>query len=176
MRIAIIGYSGSGKSTTARIISKYARVPLLHLDSVHFGPGWTERSDDECRAIVKAFVEGGRWVIDGNYSKLCMDERLERADTILYLNFNRFTCFFRAFRRYLKYRGQTRPDLGEDCPEKFDFAFISWLLWSGRTKARKKKFDEIAEKYNDKILIIKNQKQLDAFLAMTIQLSQKHYG
>ncbi len=84
MRIAIIGYSGSGKSTTARIISNYKRVPLLHLDSVHFAPGWTERSDDECRAIVQSFIEGEQWVIDGNYSKLCMDERLERADTILF--------------------------------------------------------------------------------------------
>jgi adenylate kinase family enzyme len=176
MRIVIIGYSGSGKSTTARIISHYARVPVMHLDSVHFAPGWEEPPDEECRKMVTSFIERNSWVIDGNYSKLCMEERMERADTILFLNFNRFTCFFRAFRRYLEFRGKTRPDLGEDCPEKFDFAFISWLLWKGRTKERKKRFDEIVKQYNDKVLVIKNQQQLDAFLAMTIGLSKKHFG
>ncbi len=76
----------------------------------------------------------------------------------------------------MKYRGKTRPDLGDDCPEKFDCEFINWLLWKGRTKARKKKFDDIVENYHDKVLVIKNQKQLDAFLSRTIQLAKKHYG
>lgn len=176
MRIAIIGYSGSGKSTTAKIISQYAHLPVLHLDSVHFAPGWEERPDEECRQIVSAFIEQNRWVVDGNYSRICEEERLQRADTILFLNFNRFACFFRAFGRYLKYRGTTRPDLGEDCPEKFDYAFISWLLWKGRSKKRRQHFDDIVKQYDSKVLVIRNQRQLDAFLAMTVHLSRKHFG
>lgn len=175
MRIAIIGYSGSGKSTTAKILSKYAHLPVLHLDSVHFAPGWVERPDEECCAIVSAFIAQNRWVVDGNYSKICYEERLQRADTILFLNFNRFTCFFRAFRRYLKFRGKTRPDLGKGCPEKFDFEFFSWLLWRGRTQARRRRFEDITKHYKDKVLVIKNQKQLDAFLTLTTSLSQRHF-
>jgi adenylate kinase family enzyme len=176
VKIAVMGYSGSGKSTLAKALGKKHGCEVLHLDTVQFLPNWVIRPRDEAKAQVRSFLDSHTdWVIDGNYSKLCMEERLERADTILFLNFNRFTCFFRAFRRYLEFRGKTRPDLGEDCPEKFDFAFISWLLWKGRTKERKKRFDEIVKQYNDKVLVIKNQQQLDAFLAMTIGLSKKHF-
>lgn len=171
MRIAIIGYSGSGKSTTARIISKCAHLPTLHLDSVHFAPGWSERSDEECRAILSEFMKQDHWVIDGNYVKLCHEERLQLADTILFFDFNRFTCFVRAHKRYRKFKGQTRPDLGEGCPEKMDWEFIRWLLWDGRKKERRHRFKHIVERYKNKVIVLKNQKQLDAFLATMVDQS-----
>lgn len=164
MKIAIIGYSGSGKSTTARALAERASLPLLHLDSVHFLPEWKERTDEECRDIVAEFLCKDNWVIDGNYTRFHQEQRLAEADWIIFFNFNRFTCFVRAFRRYLKYRGQTRPDLGEGCPEKFDGEFIRWLLWEGRTRARHRKFMEIAEKYPHKTVILRNQRELNAFL------------
>ena len=36
MKIAIIGYSGTGKSTLARKLANFYKLPVLHLDSVHF--------------------------------------------------------------------------------------------------------------------------------------------
>lgn len=56
MRIAVIGYSGSGKSTLADALGKLYNIPVLHLDSVHFLPGWQEREDDEKRRIVAEFM------------------------------------------------------------------------------------------------------------------------
>jgi Adenylate kinase and related kinases len=44
MKIAIIGYSGSGKSTLAAKLGKFYHAEVLHLDSVHFLPGWVERN------------------------------------------------------------------------------------------------------------------------------------
>lgn len=45
MRIAIIGYSGAGKSTLAKALGAQYDCPVLHLDALHFLPGWHERDD-----------------------------------------------------------------------------------------------------------------------------------
>ena len=81
MRIAIIGYSGSGKSTLAAQLGQAYGVPVLHLDSVHWLPGWVERAREEEKALVRAFLDRNKsWVIDGNYSALYYEERLEKAE------------------------------------------------------------------------------------------------
>lgn len=43
MKIAILGYSGSGKSTQARQLANDYKMPVLFLDTVHFLPNWVER-------------------------------------------------------------------------------------------------------------------------------------
>ena len=47
MKIAIIGYSGSGKSTMAKRISERFGLPVLYLDTVHGLPGWEERERED---------------------------------------------------------------------------------------------------------------------------------
>ncbi len=78
------------------------------------------------------------WVIDGNYSWCYYQERMQEADQIIFLNFLPLTCLFRAFKRYLKYRGKVRESMAADCPERFDWEFIRWILWDGRSKTQKK--------------------------------------
>ena len=81
MKIAILGYSGSGKSTLARAIAKKTGIACLHLDSVHFLPGWVEKADEQARTEVQAFLTAhADWVIDGNYPALCRAERLAAAE------------------------------------------------------------------------------------------------
>jgi len=165
VKIAVIGYSGSGKSTTARILGEKLGLPVLFLDTVQFMENWKERPMEESRAIVAAFMaDNNSWVIDGNYSAFYQQQRFEQADMIVFFNFNRFTCFARAFGRYLKYKGKTRPDMAEGCREKFDFEFMKWILNDGRTKKKKKAYADMCRKYADKVVIIRNQRQLDEFL------------
>ncbi|GKZ03609.1 hypothetical protein ANS017_03540 [Paraclostridium bifermentans] len=89
MKIAIVGYSGSGKSTMAKQLSSYYNTPVLHLDTIQFTPGWVERDKDEGRALTKEFMKNESWVIDGNYRGFYQRERLEQADKIIFLNFPR---------------------------------------------------------------------------------------
>lgn len=166
MRIAIIGYSGSGKSTLAEKLGKHYSLPVLHLDCVHWLPGWVERDRESEREIVADFLDRHTdWVIDGNYSRTHYERRMAEADAIIFMNFNRFTCLSRAVKRLKTYRGKTRASITEGCDEKIDFEFFSWLVWKGRTKKRRRKFREILEKYPEKVMIIRNQKELDAFEA-----------
>ena len=164
MKIAIVGYSGSGKSTLARELAKISHTDVLHFDTVHFLPNWEVRSNEEKKRITEEFLDTHTsWVIDGNYSKLFYERRMEEADIIILLLFNRFLCLHRAYRRYIKYKNTTRPDMAEGCKEKFDREFVKWILLDGRTKRAKDRYKALISKYGNKVIVIKNQKQLDRY-------------
>ena len=165
MKIAIVGYSGAGKSTAARKISEKYHIPVLFLDTVYHMPGWQVRDEEDAKAIVSRFMkENDSWVIDGNYKALCQQERLEQADKILFFDVGRFTCFRQAFGRYLKYRGKSRPDMTEGCNEKFDFEFAKWILKDGRTPQKVQGYKNMCRKYAPKVVVIRNQNDLEKFL------------
>lgn len=164
MKIAIIGYSGSGKSTLARKLGNYYNCNVLHLDSIHFAPNWEERKYDDMIDDVSSMLEKRTWIIEGNYKKLLYQERLADADQIIFFDFNRFNCLWRAFKRYCKFRGKTRPDIANGCPEKLDFEFISWILKDGRSDKQKSNYKQVIENYPQKIKILKHQRDLDQYL------------
>lgn len=164
MKIAIIGYSGSGKSTLARMLGRKYELPVLHLDAVHWLPGWEERPHAEETDMVEQFInENHSWVIDGNYNGLSYERRMEEADRIIFMNFGRFHCLYLAFKRYRYYKGETRSDMGEGCPEKLDCEFVMWILKNGRQKKQKNRFRSVLQTYGDKVTVIKNQRQLDQY-------------
>jgi len=107
MKIAIVGYSGSGKSTLAKFLAERYLLPCLHLDRVNFIENWQERDRRKAIEIITEFMKSDSWVIDGNYSKLLFSERLEKADYIIFMNFNRLSCFIRTYKRFLKYRNKS---------------------------------------------------------------------
>ena len=164
MKIAIIGYSGAGKSTLARALGERYGIPVLHFDRVHWAPGWQERDKSEAHRIAHEFMEQSEWVIDGNYRKYEYQRRMEEADTIIFLDFPRLNCFFRAWKRYFHYRGRTREDMTEDCPEKMDPEFMQWILWKQRTKEKKEEFRQLLAKYSDKAVVLRSQKEIDRYL------------
>lgn len=165
MKISIIGYSGAGKSTLAKFLGGRENAEVLHLDAVYWLPDWQACDRAEGAKKVEAFLDSHEsWVIDGNYSSFCYDRRMEEADFIVFLNFNRFFCLFRAIRRYLTNRGKTREDLGEGCLEKIDWEFVQWILYESRTKQRKKRVRALQTKYPDKWIELKNQRELTVFV------------
>jgi adenylate kinase family enzyme len=165
MKIAVVGYSGSGKSTLAQFLSEKFHAPVLYLDRVHWLPNWVERPREETRAIVAQFLDENEcWVIDGSYGRVHYQRRMDEADKIIFLNFNRFTCLYRAIKRRIEYKGKTRFSMTEGCDERISWQFFWWLIWTGRTKKRKNKFRQLEETYESKIIVIKNQRQLDIFM------------
>ncbi len=166
MKIAIIGFAGSGKSTLARWLSQRHQIPLLYLDTLYWLPGWNIRDQEERMGILQRFMdEHEDWVIDGTYKTHLFDRRMEEADRILFLNFNRFNCLFRALKRHLQWKGKTRESITVGCEEKFDLEFIKWILWNSRTKAACGPLHRVVEQYPEKVTVLKNQRALDAFMA-----------
>ena len=162
MKIVILGYSGSGKSTLARNLSEKYNIPVLHFDTVQFLPNWEIRVQEEKERMTKDFLDANdAWVIDGNYSKLSYQRRMEEADVIILLLFNKISCLYRVTRRYLKYKDSTRPDMAEGCNEKLDWEFIKWILRDGRTEESRQRYQGVLARYPEKTILIKNQRQLD---------------
>ena len=165
MKIAIIGYSGAGKSTLAEKLSHYYSIPKLHMDTLQFQPGWQDSDREWMLAEMKNFLtKHEAWVIDGNYSWCYYEERMQEADQIIFLNFSPLTCLFRAFKRYLTYRGKVRESMAAGCQEQFNWEFIRWILWDGRTKAQRKNYQKLCQEYSHKVTILRNQRDLDQFL------------
>ena len=50
------------------------------------------------------------------------------------------------------------------CEEKVDAEFVRWILHDGRTKQKWAKMERIGEKYPEKYVLIRNQRELDGFL------------
>ncbi len=125
-RIAIIGPSGSGKSTLARELASFRDLPVFHLDRTYWKPGWVESTKEEFREAQSQIVAGQRWIVDGNYGST-FDLRMPRADLVIYLDFPRRIYFRRVILRTLRGLGRTRPDLAENCPERFDFEFYRFV-------------------------------------------------
>lgn len=164
-RIMILGFSGSGKSTLAAKLGEILKITPTHIDAIHWLPNWTENSMENKIRALAPIVEQEQWIIDGSYRGLLFRERFERADTVIFLDINRFICFKNAFLRSRKYKGRTRPDMGEGCTEKFDFEFAKWVLWDGRKK-RAKNLETIneAKKQGKQTYIFKSRKQINNWL------------
>lgn len=162
MKIVLLGYSGSGKSTLAKNLGEKLDIPVLYLDSVAFDANWEKKDTDKAQAIVRKFLdENESWIIDGNYSKLYQDERLEAADYIIFMQYGALTCYFRALGRYLENKGKVRESAADGCEEKFDLEFQKWILFETRTKKRRDKFKAIQKKYKEKCIVCRNDKQRD---------------
>lgn len=132
-RVLIIGRGGAGKSTLARVLGELTGLPVIHLDTEHWLPGWVEPPDDAWKARVAELVRGERWIMDGNFGGT-FDERFAAADTVIFLDFAGWLCAWRVLRRVQQWHGRSRPDLPEGCPEQFDFKFLRWVWTYGGTR------------------------------------------
>ena len=135
-RIMIFGFSGGGKSTLARKMGEILGIEPTHFDAIHWLPNWVESTREYKREVIKPILERDRWIIEGNYRHIYWQERLELADTVIFIDVNRFTCMYQAWKRSRIYKGKTRPDMGEGCTEKFDLEFAKWVFFKGRKKRR----------------------------------------
>lgn len=115
LRVVILGNSGVGKSTFARSLGHRMAAPVVHLDSLFYGPGWAPSDVAEFREKVALATEGEAWIVDGNFLSLAGDITLARADLILWLEQPRWLAMSRALWRCLDLNGRDRPDLPAGC-------------------------------------------------------------
>ena len=135
-RVLIIGSPGAGKSTLSFEVARLTGLPLIHLDRLHWKPGWVESSPDEFDGKVRAAIAGPRWVIEGNYGRT-LPLRLARADTVIDLDLPRWLCVWSILRRALEHRGGTRPDMAPGCPEQLNWEFLLYTMrFGGRGRER----------------------------------------
>jgi len=163
-RILVIGSGGAGKSTVARRLGHSLGIEVHHLDKYYWKPGWIESPPDEWLQTVAKLIDRESWIIDGNYGG-SLKLRLQKCDTIVFLDMPRLLCLWRIVKRRFLYRNGGRPDIVEGCPEKLDFEFVSWV-WNFSQRSRPKVVRLIAEHAEGKRVVwLRSQAEVESFLA-----------
>lgn len=134
-RIMIVGQPGSGKSTLARDLGRLTGLPVVHIDHIHWMPGWVERPRDEKTRLCHEVEAGEAWIFEGGHSATWAN-RLARADLLIWLDLPVGLRLWRVLRRTL--RGGNRPDMPEGCPEGFHRETLPFwrFIWRTRHSAR----------------------------------------
>lgn len=160
-RILIVGSGGAGKSTLSRKLAEQWELPVVHLDALFWQPGWTAMPRPEFLEKVKHELGKPKWIIDGNYDS-SIEMRAEHADLIIFLDFSNVLCLYRACKRAWMYRGKTRPDMGEGCPEKIDWEFIRWI-WRYPKDARPEMLNVLSKVPAD-VITLTSPKEVNQWL------------
>ena len=160
-RIIIIGNSGGGKTTVSRKFGELLGLPVTHLDYLYWNAGWVRTPTDIWEEKVRVMIAEPEWILEGNFNGT-LALRLTRADTVIFLDYNRIVCLGGALKRWYKNRGRTRPDMPEGCLEKIDFAFFKWILWDFPRRSRKNILKCLAG-FDGVKVIAKNRRELSDY-------------
>lgn len=139
-RISVVGTSGSGKTTLARKLAQTLAIPHVELDALYWEPNWIEAPDAVFRDRVAQTLEGDRWVVDGNYSKV-RDLVWGQADTVVWLDYPLRVILGQLFGRSL-HRSLTKQELwsgNRETLQKTFFSRDSILLWALQTYTKRRK-------------------------------------
>lgn len=140
-RVVVTGLAGAGKSTFARALSAKTGLPVIILDLHFWKPGWTEPTEDEWRDKQRGLLASDDWIADGNYHAT-LDLRLERADTVVFLDTPWWICAWRALVRGVR-RRPVDFELPKGCDETRwrrlrDEWCLPWRIWRARRSDRER--------------------------------------
>ena len=160
-RICVIGGSGSGKSTLASALSEHYKIPAYHLDRELLHGQFEPLPLEEQQRRHAKIISDDAWVIDGSYAKL-LDDRLARAELVVFLNVSRLRTIPRVLRRYLKneHRRDSVPDVARNA---MSAKFLWWCLKYSR-RSRYKKLEVQCKKYAHLTLVSLPRDSVDGWV------------
>jgi adenylate kinase family enzyme len=96
----ILGSGGAGKTRLATALAERTGLPVVHLDLLFWRANWQPAPIEEARAALAAAAEKPRWIMDGGFLGLGIDDpRFRRADTVVFLDVPRTRCLWRVVAR-----------------------------------------------------------------------------
>ena len=150
-RLIIVGSAGAGKTQLALAIGQLRNLPVIHADKVFWRPGWTDPDNESFRADVSRLTDRGSWIYDGNLGRVA-DIVLPRAQAVIWIEQPPYLAALRAYGRTLKHLGRTRPDMGEDCPERLSLSL--WRYVKGFNSAMRPKIQSWIQDYAPRIPVV----------------------
>jgi adenylate kinase family enzyme len=150
-RVIVIGNTGSGKSTLAEALARRLGLTFIELDALFWLPDWREPKPEAFRDKVRAAIEGGRWVIAGNYNGRTQDITWPEAQVVVRLDLGLPLSLLRVTRRSWR-RSRSGELLWGTNTETFrkhlklwsDDSLLKWAVKSQsthRTRARAERLD-----------------------------------
>jgi adenylate kinase family enzyme len=135
-RVMVVGQPGSGKSTFARALGHRTGLPVIHIDHIHWQPGWVERPREEKTRLCREAEAREAWIFEGGHSAT-WGTRVARADLLVWLDRPVALRLWRVTRRMLRDLGRTRPGRPEGCPERLrNWPAFAAFIWRNRKVGR----------------------------------------
>lgn len=151
-RILIVGNCGSGKSVYAEQLGRVLSLPVIHLDRLLWTSEQKERSREEFERELFQVLQQKHWIIDGNYQRT-FPQRLQYADTVIFLDYSRLLCLWRAVKRYVLCLRGARSNHGNP-------PLLRWkFLWRILTYPRREMMQALHGAGNVRVLIMKTPTQ-----------------
>ncbi|MFC3700804.1 adenylate kinase [Reinekea marina] len=101
-KVAVFGKPGSGKSTLSKALAQATGLPLHPLDSITYQPNGEPVSREMVAAAHEGILSSDRWIIDGLGPLGLFYQRLEAADTLVYIDLPYSTSYWFVTKRLLK--------------------------------------------------------------------------
>ena len=124
-RVTIIGNAAGGKSTICKAIVKKHQLPLHQVDRLQWNPGWQAVPEEEVSAKLQSIMQEERWLLDGWGPWHTIEERFEKADTIIFVDHPVSIHLFWAIKRQIK--AFMDPQSVEK-PEGCDLVPMTWQM------------------------------------------------
>ncbi len=100
-KIAVFGNAGGGKSTLSKQLAIMTSLLLYVLDKIQYQAGGIKVTEAEYKLIHENILTTDRWVIDGFGSIETLWIRLDKADTLVYLDLPLPLHFWWVTKRFL---------------------------------------------------------------------------
>src|SRR5438046_608443 len=100
-RVAIVGATGSGKTSLAGALVRRLALTHIELDALFWEPGWQKTPRDVFRARVERALAAEAWVTDGNY-RVVRDLIWRRATALIWLDYSLPLVLWRLAQRTVR--------------------------------------------------------------------------
>lgn len=172
MKITIMGACGSGKTVLSKKIIEKFHIPYLDLDRLWFesggalinpsNPAEKEHVSQIRLNKVRSFITQDSWVSDGDYSGAQV-ETAGKADTIVFLD---IPLTIRIWNHL--YRTVMRKDRHPEISFLSDLLFVRTII--KRSRQRRPKIDLLLAEYKEKVIVLKNRRQIEKFFLSLSEL------
>lgn len=101
-KVAVFGKPGSGKSTLSKALASASGIPLHPLDAIVFKPNGERVARPDYDAAHMQILNSERWIIDGFGPIDSFYQRLEQADTLIYIDLPYPLSYWLVTKRFAK--------------------------------------------------------------------------
>ena len=101
-RVAVFGNTGGGKSTLSKRLAEITGLPLVPLDLMQYRPGGEKVPHAEFKAAHDELLQQDQWIVDGFGSMDTLWQRLDVADTLIYLDMPVLRHYWWVTKRFIK--------------------------------------------------------------------------
>lgn len=101
-RVAVFGKPGSGKSTLSKRLAATTGLPFHPLDAILYQPSGEQIDRETFDTLHQEILNQEHWIIDGFGPLGLFFQRLEQADTLVYIDLPYVTSYWLVTKRLLQ--------------------------------------------------------------------------